>query len=51
MELTIEASMRAREAILVAIITVDVEFTDAVHALELLEAIQWHLAGSGDKLE
>lgn len=42
--------MRAWQAILVAICTVDVEPTETVHPLELTEAIEWHLTGSGDKL-
>ncbi len=49
--LTVEAGMRARKSILVAIITMDVEPTEAIHALKLLEAVERYLAGSGNKLQ
>ena len=43
--------MRARQPLLVAIIPMDVEPADTVHALELLEAVQRHLGRAGDELQ
>ena len=43
--------MRAGQAFLFAIVAVDVEPVDAVHALEGLEAIERHLARACDKLQ
>lgn len=43
--------MGAWKAILVAIVAVDIEFADAIHTLELLEAIERNFARSGDELE
>lgn len=48
---TVKAGVRGREAILVAIIAMDVESADSIHTLQLLEPVQRHLAGSGDELE
>jgi hypothetical protein len=50
-KLTVETCVRAREAILVAIIAVDIEFADTVHTLQLLEAVERDLASTRDKLE
>lgn len=49
-ELTVEACMRTGQPIFIAIITVDIESAEAIHALELREAIKRHFAGSGDEL-
>lgn len=49
-KLTVEASMRTWKPILVTVITVDIEPTEAIHALKFLEAIERHLASSSDKL-
>lgn len=49
-KLTVEASMRTWKPILVTVITVDVESAEAIHALQFLEAIQRHLASTGDEL-
>ncbi len=43
--------MRAWKSILVAIITVDIELTEAVHALKLLEAVERYFASSCDELQ
>lgn len=43
--------MRAGQPLLVAIVAVDVEPVDAVHALQLLEAVQRHLGRPRDELE
>lgn len=43
--------MRARQPVLIAIIAVDIEATEAVHALKFLEAVERHLAGTGDELQ
>lgn len=50
-ELTVEARVRTWKSILVAVITVDVESTEAVHAFQLLESVQGDLASSGDELQ
>jgi hypothetical protein len=47
----IEAGVTARQTILVAVVAVNVESTKAVHALQLFEAIEWHLRCASDKLE
>lgn len=49
-ELTIETSMRTRQPILIAVVAMDVEFTKAVHALELAEAIERHLTRTSNEL-
>jgi hypothetical protein len=41
----------ARQTILAAIITVNVELGKAVHTLKLFEAVEWDLGGSGDELQ
>ena len=51
MRLTIKARVRAWKSILVAIITMDVESTEAVHALKLLEAIERYFTGSSNELQ
>ena len=48
--LTIEASMRARQSVLVAIITMDVESAEAIHTLKLAKAVKRHFAGTGNEL-
>lgn len=48
--LTIEASMRARQSILIAVIPVDVESAKAIHTLKLAEAVERHFAGTGNEL-
>ena len=50
-ELTVEACVRARKSVLVAIVTVDVESTEAIHSLKFLKAIERYLASSGDELQ
>lgn len=50
-KLTVEACVRTRKSILVAIITVDVESTEAVHALKFLETIERHFASPCDELQ
>ena len=48
--LTIEASMRARQSVLVAVIAMDVESTKAIHTLKLAKAVQRHFAGTCNEL-
>ena len=43
--------MTARKALLAAIVSVDIELGEAIHALELLETIEWDFAGSRGELE
>ena len=43
--------MRARKALLVAIVAVDVEPAHAVHAFQLLESVQRHLGRARHELE
>ena len=43
--------MRARQSLLIPIVTVDIEPTEPIHALELAEAIEWDFAGSSDELK
>lgn len=43
--------MRARQTVFVAVIAMDVEAVDAIHALKFLEAIERYLAGSGNELK
>lgn len=43
--------MRARKAILAAIVTMNVESADTIHALQFLEAVQRHLGCARDELE
>ena len=50
-QLTIEASMRTRQPILVAIIAMDVEPTESIHTLELTETIEWYFTGSRNELK
>lgn len=49
--LTVEASVRAGQAVLVAIVTMDVEATEAVHAFKLTEAVQRHFACARNELQ
>lgn len=48
--LTIEASMRARQSVLVAVIAMDVESTKAIHTLKLAKAVKRNLAGTRNEL-
>ena len=50
-ELTVKASMRTWKSVLVAVVTVDVEPTEPIHALEFLEAVERYLACSGNELQ
>ena len=50
-KLTVETGMRARKAILVAIVAMDVELAHTVHTLKLLEAIEGNLTGSSNELQ
>lgn len=50
-KLTVEASMRAGKPVFVAIVPMDIEAAEAVHALELLEAVERNLAGTGHELQ
>lgn len=43
--------MRSGETVLVTIVSVNVEATDAIHALKFLEPVQRHLASSRNKLQ
>lgn len=49
-QLTVKASMGAWQTILIAIIAMDVKTADAIHALELTEAVEWYFACSGNEL-
>ena len=48
--LTVEASMRARQSVLIAVIPVDVESTKAIHTLKLAKAVKRHFAGTSNEL-
>lgn len=48
---TIEASVRAWQAVLVAIVSMDIEFAHAVHTLQLLEAVERDFASTCDELQ
>ena len=48
--LTIEASMRARQSVLIAVIAMDVESTKAVHTFKLTKAVKRHFAGTRNEL-
>jgi hypothetical protein len=50
-KLTIEASVTTRQTILAAEITMNVELGKAIHALKLLEAVEWNLGSAGDELQ
>jgi hypothetical protein len=43
--------MRAGKSILIAVILVDVELGDAVHAFKIGEPVKWCFACSGHKLQ
>lgn len=43
--------MAAGQTILAAVVAMNVEFGEAIHALKLLEAVQRNLASTGNKLE
>jgi hypothetical protein len=43
--------MTARQTVLAAIITMNVELGKAIHTLKLLEAVEWNLRSSGDELQ
>lgn len=44
----VEASMAGRQTILAAVIAMNVELGESVHALELLEAVERHFTSTGD---
>ena len=48
--LTIEASMRARQSVLIAVIAMDVESAKAIHTFKLAEAVERHFAGTRNEL-
>jgi hypothetical protein len=48
---TVEAGMRAGQSILIAVILVDVELGDAVHAFKVGKPVEWCFACSGHKLQ
>jgi hypothetical protein len=48
--LTVEARVRTWKTILVAMITMDIETTVAIHALQLFESVKWDFAGTCDEL-
>jgi hypothetical protein len=48
---TVKAGMRAGKSILIAVILVDVELGDAVHAFKIGEPVKWCFACSGHKLQ
>lgn len=50
-ELTIETCMRAGQSIFIAIVTMNVELAESIHAFELFETIQRDLASTRDELE
>jgi hypothetical protein len=43
--------MRARKTVLTTVVAMDIESAEAIHAFQLLEAVERHLAGSGDELK
>lgn len=47
----VEASVGAGQAVLIAVVLVHAKAREAVHALELLEPVERHLARASDKLE
>ena len=49
--LTIKASMRTRQSVLVAVVSMDVEPAEAVHAFEFLETVERNLTSTCDKLQ
>ena len=50
-ELTVEAGVRARQSLFVAIVTMDIEAANTVHTLQLLESVERNFRSTGDKLE
>lgn len=49
--LTVEAGVRARQAVLVAIVAVDVELAHTIHALQFLETVEGDLTRAGHELQ
>lgn len=43
--------MRAWKTILATVVAMDIKSAETIHALQLLEAVEGHLAGSGDELK
>lgn len=43
--------MTGRQLLLVAVVAVNGEPGEAIHAFELLEAIEWNLAGTSNELQ
>jgi hypothetical protein len=48
---TVKAGMRAGKSVLIAVILVDIELGDAVHAFKIGEPVKWCFACSGHKLQ
>ena len=49
--LTVKASMRTWQPILIAIISMNVKSAESIHALKLAKAVQWYFASASDELE
>jgi len=49
--LTIEACMRARQSVLVAIIPMNIEPAETVHTLKLAETVKRHFGCTGHELQ
>lgn len=49
--LTVEACVRAGKALLIAVVPMDIETVNPIHALQFLESIERHLTGAGDELQ
>ena len=49
-KLTIEASVRARQPVLIAVIAVNVESAKAIHTLKLAKAVERHFASTCNEL-
>ena len=43
--------MRARQTILIAVVTMYIKAAEAIHALKLTEAIEWHFTCPSDELQ
>jgi hypothetical protein len=48
---TVKAGMRAGQSILIAVILMDIELGDAVHAFKIGEPVEWCFACSRHKLQ
>ncbi len=49
--LTVEARVRARQSILIAVIPVNVEPAEAIHSFKLAEAVKRHFASTCNELQ